>query len=325
MITITYSALSQKGSGHTVNEDSIIEPFEILDGLYITGVFDGITGNGGGNLASSCASQLIKKCASTIVNGASGNRDALIKLVLLANQEVLDLQKEHEGKMGATMTLCLIDTRTEALHVVHIGDCVLFKIVGKSITRLTAEDTDSEGRLTKWLGQPWPLDTETLYFKCGLDKGEQFILGSDGFIHHLSIQDYLPLLDGVTPDLIVRNMMSLAETSSKDDISIIYFDCQKEALDNDEPESTPEKEPKNCERKTVSASKNPNEKHNTSNSISWQISLLLVLASFLLGVVISRPRYACRCCRKYNPIVDTTFASHNNPDTINTNKYELEP
>ena len=324
MTTLNHFSLSQKGTSHEVNEDSVIEPFEALDGLFLTGVFDGISGNGGGQHASSRASLLVKSCAASYLRTTNSNREALIKLALRANQEVLDVQKEFDGKMGTTMTLCLIDTRTDLLHVVHIGDSVLFKISDGRVTRLTAEDTDSDGRLTKWLGQPWPLDTEKLYFRCNIEDGDLFVLGSDGFIKHRSILEYRSLFSHNAPEQIVREMASSAETSSKDDITIVVFKYHNETGDKHGSESPSKASANPNGSETAQDSPALVKSQERSHSVSWPTALLLVAMAFLLGVITSPKRCTCPCRNESDTSTDLTAIFPSIHDTLNIIKYEFE-
>lgn len=324
MTTFNHFSLSQKGAGHEVNEDSVIEPFEALDGLFLTGVFDGISGNGGGKHASSRASLLVKSCAASYLHATNSNREALIKLALRANQEVLDVQKEFDGKMGTTMTLCLIDTRTDLLHVVHIGDSVLFKISDGRATRLTAEDTDSDGRLTKWLGQPWPLDTEKLYFRCSIEDGDLFVLGSDGFIKHRSILEYKSLFSHDAPEQIVRDMVSSAETSSRDDITIVLFNCHNETGDKHSSESPSKASASLDGNETAQKSPALVKSQEKSYSVSWPTALFFVAMAFLLGVVASPKRCQCSCRNENETSTDIITVSPRINDTSSTITHECE-
>jgi serine/threonine protein phosphatase PrpC len=326
MSTITYYSLSQKGTGHKVNEDSVLNPFEVCDGVYLAGVFDGISGNGGGEHASSRAANQIKELAEDVIIVAVNYRDALIKLAILANQAILNLQQEVSGKMGTTMTLCLIDTITDTLHVAHIGDSVLFRILGESATRLTAEDNDSSGCLTKWLGQPWPLDMDSLYFKCGIEDGTQLILGSDGFVRHRSIQDYLPIITGNAPDQIVNDMVHLAQFSSTDDISILYIDYHGSAIVGEEPNNGPDPIGVYSGRAPVIVPNNTSDSDHARFSFPWWVTLLLVSFAFLAGLSASPTR---RTAEERYPVKHSTLDSAtdatNTLDTIKSNNYELEP
>jgi protein phosphatase len=321
MTILHHYSLSQKGSGHIVNEDSVIEPRELTGGLFVAGVLDGISSKGGGAIASSQASRLITDRADEIVRTATNYREALIQLTLLANRAILDLQKETDGKMGTTMTLCLIDPSEDLLHVAHIGDSVLYRIRRGIVSRLTAEDTDSSGRLSKWLGQPWPLDKESIYFKCGLENGDQLILGSDGFIKNRPIQDYVPEIAETCPEYAVKQMVSLAEKSSNDDISIIFMCYHKPEGLRKETESDISNQK---ERDSTSESTSPVTPGPINNSANWMVTALLVLLAFIAGAILSPRKYVDLYVQGSQPTEDTTVTTIFQQDSTNAIHHEYE-
>ncbi|MBR5398292.1 MAG: FtsW/RodA/SpoVE family cell cycle protein [Bacteroidales bacterium] len=271
---IQYYSATEKGSSHFVNEDSIIAPVEIGNDMLLFGVFDGISGNRDGEKASKLAAEVILSKIKDAIECSPCIKEAMIELTLQANQAIIALQKETGGKMGTTMTWCIIESKTKTLNVAHIGDSRLYKLEETgTITRLASADTDEEGRLTKWLGQPWPLDKTSIYFRTRFSEGDTIVAGSDGFVQTKEIEDYMPALSsGKTPADIVKTMLAQAKASSNDDISIIML-CSKGPVQTID------------ERKNNTI--NPDKKHTAMNSTATNKKMIkgFLFLAIVLAVI----------------------------------------
>ena len=274
MGTIEHAAATLTGRRHSVTQDAVIEPLELPGGLILAGAFDGISGYPGGEEASRTAAGAVRERAGEVLSGAGSIRDALISLTELANGAVLGLQGETGGRMGTTMTLCLLDTASGKLHVANVGDSVLLRVRAGEIIRLNAEDVDARGRLTRWLGQPRPLDADGIYSWSGAADGDRFVLGTDGFLRGRKEEDCLLLLQSAAPlPAIAKRLAETGSEVSSDDISVILMDYHQDGGQG----TTPVPPPKDDNEQNHNAMK--------INTKSGGFALFIVLALLLAGFV----------------------------------------
>lgn len=217
--TISYSYGTQKGRRHENNEDSILAMEQ--GGVFVFGVFDGISGLHDGANASKVAMEFIRDNISAEVNSAlikKQPKDFLLYLIKGAHNRIQ--QFERDAQMGTTATLCLIDN-DGYIHTIHVGDSPLF-LAGEGHSVKLSDDDSICGRLTKYLGMPGEINLDTAYCKRKVQDGT-LALCTDG------------LVDGVEDDWLINlsrtriseNSASLVidqayeNSRSGDDISLI--------------------------------------------------------------------------------------------------------
>ncbi len=218
-------------------------------------VCDGMGGMNGGSTASHLAVKTIIDYISSV--SESDDPAEMIKdAVKLANKKILEAGSEDPELQGMGTTLTLVLLNDKCAFATHVGDSRIYQLrSGKKVFRtfddsmvfqlvksgaITEEDArvaDNSNIITKALGISSELDFEVVCLTY--DKGDRFVLCSDGFWGPLPEQDFLSLLDNSKDDLelVLERAFNRVETAAKewrpthyDNLTAAVFDVQNNSI-----------------------------------------------------------------------------------------------
>jgi len=143
------------------------------------------------------------------------------------NEELCRFCQRENLKTGSTMSLLLL-VRGQA-YIVHVGDSRIYRYRGGVLEQLTVDDSVARlrtGQMKSYLNN-YMGKREQLWFQAlegNAEKGDIFVVCSDGFYHHLTGSDIEAFHgrrwkkdpDGFCSEMI-RTMM---ERGEKDNISV---------------------------------------------------------------------------------------------------------
>jgi protein phosphatase len=149
------------GRKRNLNEDSFYA--DMIHGVYLAIVCDGVGGANGGEIASSIAVETFINTFSELAGSSVNYKDILIAAAARANDEIYSRAKSAKELtgMGTTIVACVFDK--EEYHIINVGDSRLY-LVGegnsgmKQITRdhSLVQDLIDDGKLTKKEAEKYP-------------------------------------------------------------------------------------------------------------------------------------------------------------------------
>lgn len=192
--------------GRSYNEDTVGDAQ--VDGYGIFVLCDGLGGHALGQIASRAA-------VDTIIDG--WQNDVLLdrtkwlpSVIKRANRKILELQRENHTTMKTTVVALVIDdkwavwanTGDSRLYYIHRGELVSVtedhsvaykKFKAGEITREEIGSDEDQGSLLRTLGNEDRYEPSVYECEAPLEKGDAFMLCSDGAWEYLS--DYEVLVD----------------------------------------------------------------------------------------------------------------------------------
>ena len=208
-IKCIWTIASECGPIRENNEDSIYPAVSgSTFGVFYAAVCDGLGGHKGGDVASKIA-----------ISQIEGNGENLSNILIKADKEILNYQKENPeyADMGTTMTLVSIDTGGN-LKLAHIGDTRCYVYSNRNLHQLSTDHVVEgfNNMLTQALGLGRGLEPECVDFQ--LNIGDAVLLCSDGFYNEVS-ESYIKrkLSEGTDADSIVKEVL---KNEPKDNVSI---------------------------------------------------------------------------------------------------------
>lgn len=209
-IKCIWTIASECGPIREKNEDSIYPAVSGSSfGVFYASVCDGLGGHKGGDIASKIA-----------IDQIEGNSEKLSNVLMKADKEILNYQKENPAyaDMGTTMTLVSIDTSGN-LKLAHIGDTRCYVFSNRNLHQLSTDHVVEgfSNMLTRALGLGKRIEPEYVDFQ--LNIGDVVLLCSDGFYNEVS-ESYIKrkLSEGTVAASIVKEVL---ENEPKDNVSIV--------------------------------------------------------------------------------------------------------
>ncbi len=161
ILRATWSALSEKGTGHLANDDALLaltvnpestDPLPdsgeiLLDPSHLVlAVSDGMGGQNAGEFASRLLMARIRKEAAALYQQLCCENEAqcaLDQLLRKCHHDIMNLAAENGNTqgMGATLTMAWISH--ERLFWAHIGDSRLYLIDDEGVRQLTQDDNQA--------------------------------------------------------------------------------------------------------------------------------------------------------------------------------------
>ena len=199
-------ARSDIGPVRALNEDSYYAPAE---GENFCCVADGMGGHNAGEVASAMAAETI---ATRLRDRRLAPHERLHRAVYAANAAIYDKARENRemSGMGTTVTALLIEDG-EA-HIAHVGDSRCYLLRNRVLMQLTSDHTLVEELLlqgaitprearnhpnrnviTRALGTDVSVKVDLM--RVRVEKGDTFLLCSDGLYNHVSDRDMLETLN----------------------------------------------------------------------------------------------------------------------------------
>jgi PPM family protein phosphatase len=215
------SALTDIGRIRPNNEDSML----CDDTHHLYAVADGIGGLPGGAQASKAALETL--AAWFARNGTGGEVDYLGCLQEI-NEVVFLLGRQLSPRHGIGTTLTVAHFHSNTLHVVHVGDTVLFRLRGQELETLTVEHNvenemraraargepvfalhENRAALTRCVGQPPPLEGDIVTHV--VSAGDRYLVCSDGITRGITPREIgKRLAEAESPSSACRTLVDLA-------------------------------------------------------------------------------------------------------------------
>jgi protein phosphatase len=200
------AAASDVGKVRSHNEDAYL----VNPDSGVWAVADGMGGHEGGRLASATVVSALRKIA-----GPAPVEDLLEQCheqLGIANRQLLDVASEKRGMIIGT-TVAAVLAHDADYACVWSGDSRVYLIRGETITQLSRDHTEvaelvAEGVLSEEEAQTWPRrnvvtraigvhpEVEIEITQGNLEKGDIFIICSDGLTTHVNDAEILALVRG---------------------------------------------------------------------------------------------------------------------------------
>ena len=242
MLSIEFSSLSDRGRVRMNNEDShgqfvpeTAAELEERGAVFV--VADGMGGHRGGEIASRIA---VRTILAFYTADASGDRsEALARAFHEANQTIIQEAVSDSTLFGMGTTCTALALQAGRAYVGHVGDsrCYLLRkgklrqitsdhsIVGEMVRSgiITDEDARTHPKrnvITRSLGAQPDVSAETPE-SIEVERGDTFLLCSDGLTAYLSDIDLSVVLATLTPEEACKKLVKMAnEQGGRDNITV---------------------------------------------------------------------------------------------------------
>jgi protein phosphatase len=294
--------ITDPGRKRRRNEDAyVLEP-------PLFAIADGMGGAQAGEVASRLAAAAVRESG---VDG--GGEDRILDLMREANRRVYDRSSTDPktSGMGTTMTVALVEADRVAFG--HVGDSRAYLIRDGEIEQLTedhslvnellksgklspaeAETHPQRSVITRALGTDPDVDVDT--FTIGVQKGDLFLLCSDGLTDMVSQSDILELVERNRDDIegALKALVKAANRGGgEDNITIVAFEIadvathdgqtQEQALPPELRKIVEEDTLDETDAVPVIAEEGPKRRHLRRRVIAWVvlIAFVVVVAALL--------------------------------------------
>lgn len=199
--------------------------------MFCLGVFDGIGGKNYGEYASYTAAKFIQQKSKLFSEYVVAERDFLNNLCIEINDAILKKGQELcTNHIGTTAGILLFSQ--EFVYACNIGDSRVYRFRDGVLLQLSIDhieervhgSTDKKAPLSQYLGiQESDFQIEPYIAKGGIQKGDQYLICSDGLTDMLTDADIRNILSGQkNPSLCVDDLIRAAiENGGKDNITMI--------------------------------------------------------------------------------------------------------
>lgn len=228
-----FSARSDVGRQREHNEDRYLA----VPPLFA--VADGLGGHSAGEVAAEIVIGVLERVSHEVLDGRR-----LAEALRSANREIRAAAGEGNGRdnMGTTCTaLTILD---DVAYVAHVGDSRAYVLRGDTLHRLTddqtlvgdlvregvlteaqAEEDDRRHVLTQALGVAGDVDVQA--FEVGVERGDRFLICSDGLSGQLSDNEIAStLIREGDPGVAVDRLVDLANgAGGVDNVTVIVVDA----------------------------------------------------------------------------------------------------
>lgn len=239
-----FAAGTDRGLTREINEDSYNVIAGSANAPYAFIIADGMGGHNCGEIASKASIEYISEsiaCNAGRFLPVEGCGDELRRLVEETNTAVYkkSLERSEANGMGTTLTMALVSG--ESMTVAHVGDSRLYmerngkmqqlttdhsyieELVRKgTITREEAEDHPHKNVITRAVGCMPELEVDIL--SLSMEKGDMFLLCTDGLTNMVSEHDICEALKGNRPEIACEQLIEAAkERGGEDNITVILI------------------------------------------------------------------------------------------------------
>ena len=218
---------------------------ELSDGSVWAVVCDGMGGANGGSTASRIAAETIAEQLKELYH-TEKYRDDMEKLIktaiAIANQRVYDMSLKVYSLSGMGTTVVAAVVKEEVVHIVHAGDSRAYLVNRDRIFRITTDHsvvqelvsagqiTDEQARshpnrniITRALGVEPYLHTD--YNTADFPEESMLMICTDGLCGYFSDEQLLGLMQGVSGDELVSNLINAAkEQGGRDNITVALIE-----------------------------------------------------------------------------------------------------
>ena len=255
LLPITSSGASDVGRVRSENQDSFASVRNEAYEAFI--VADGMGGVEGGAIASQLA---IKKFIASLNGDIS--QESLTRAIQEANRAVFKRGQEDEHLAGMGTTFVALCFTGNGALLAHVGDSRAYRLRGEALEQLTRDHTlvqelvDSGAlsptqvenhpvshMLTRSLGPTSSVIPECRCIHGGLQKGDRFLLCSDGLYNHVQADEIAQIIGGREDEQAVQELISLANArGGSDNITVMIVSLADDMRTEPslDPQSNPE-------------------------------------------------------------------------------------
>ncbi len=217
------------------NEDfhGIVTPREEREaqsrGIAIA-IADGVSGNGGGRLASeTVVKSLLRDFYGVPVNW--NLTVALDKLLRSINDWLLSENARHPEYEGMVTTLTMIVFKGNYYHLAHVGDTRVYRRRGEVFKQLTIDHTWQRGDMRHVLKRAVGLDSHLVvdYTDGELIPGDVFLMASDGIWEVLGERIVHEVMQGggstqcLADELVERSIKNQVQYMGRNDATAVVI------------------------------------------------------------------------------------------------------
>ena len=247
-------------------------------------VADGMGGHAAGKIASSMALESLSR--DYYYSSPENISDALIQAITKANQNIRNESESDPDKHNMGTTLTAVVLRYDKAWIANVGDSRTYLIRKNKIRQITIDhsmtnelglsNTDAQtsifkNQITRALGIYE--DVEVDIFVETIQKGDIFILCSDGLTNHLSDFEISHIASKYNPEKAIKSLIKLAcDRGGIDNITVISSKIGKVA----KPQKQIEESNQNTKKK------NKQIKNKTKRSHVW---LSIVIPFFIIFMI----------------------------------------
>lgn len=228
---------SDVGQRRSNNQDS----FLINDTHGLFAIADGMGGHSGGEVASALAVKTLERVFIELAQNPI--RARLEQAAILANQVIFEQSRAspHLQGMGTTLTACALDG--DHLQIVQVGDSRLYLFRDGNLFQITEDhsqvyellkagvineastDLFQKNVITRSVGYEKEVAVDV--FTRVLERGDRYLLCSDGLSGMVSAEDIARILGNFRPQEAVVNLVDLANANGgEDNVSVIVVDVE---------------------------------------------------------------------------------------------------
>ena len=200
-------------------------------------IADGVSGNGGGRLASETAVKSLLRDfygAPAIWNISQ----ALDKLLRSINDWLLSENAHHPEYAGMVTTLTMIVFRGNYFHMAHVGDTRVYRRRGGVFKQLTTDHTWERSDMRHVLKRAVGLDTHLVadYTDGELIPGDVFLMVSDGIWEVLGERVVREVMwegestQALAEKLVERSIKNQVQYMGRNDATAIVIAVSEQAL-----------------------------------------------------------------------------------------------
>jgi len=228
---------SDKGKIREINED-YLKVVRNESGEVAFVIADGMGGHNAGEVASKTAVEYINENIHMLFesdNDPEKLKDNIIKLVCLANKEVLDTSLACPENFGMGTTLIVAYPRDSKMYFGHVGDSRAYCVRDEQLIKITTDHSYIEELLkngtinieeakvhpkknliTRASGYETELKVD--YYVNDVQQGDLFLLCTDGLTNMISEETLLWLCKSIEdPQDLADKLVEMANTNGGED------------------------------------------------------------------------------------------------------------
>ncbi|MDH4036829.1 MAG: Stp1/IreP family PP2C-type Ser/Thr phosphatase [Candidatus Krumholzibacteria bacterium] len=243
MLTLEFASLSDRGKVRLNNEDACghivpATPAELAERGAVFVVADGMGGHRGGEIASRIAVRTI--LAFYAADGEQNRSQALAFAFREANKTIIEESVADSALFGMGTTCTALALHDGQAYFAHVGDSRGYMLRAGVIQQITNDHsivgemvrsgiiTDEDARhhpkrnvITRSLGAQEDTAADVPTSPLAIQRGDVFMLCSDGLTTYLSDQDIATILSENEPDEACRKMVAMANAAGgRDNITV---------------------------------------------------------------------------------------------------------
>jgi serine/threonine protein phosphatase PrpC len=201
-------------------------------------IADGVSGNGGGRLASeSAVKSLLRDFYGAPL--ALSITQTLDKLLRSINDWLLSENIRHPEYEGMVTTLTMMIFKDRYYHMAHVGDTRVYRRRGTVFKQLTTDHTWQRGDMRHVLKRAVGLDSHLVadYTDGELISGDVFLMVSDGIWEVLGervVQDVMQgggSMQSIADQLVERSVKNQVQYMGRNDATAVVIAVEECSLD----------------------------------------------------------------------------------------------